>query len=272
VNSRRPTDEPPLARGLLIAAAVVFLVALLGVPLATVFAEAFGKGFGAFAAAIASAETRAAVRLTLVVAAVVVPVNAAFGLAASWAIAKFRFRGRQALLTLIDLPLGVSPVVAGLLVVLVFGRNGLFGPWLDARGLRVLFALPGVVLATLFVTLPYVARQVIPTMEALGDDEEEAAAVLGASGLQTFFRVTLPNVRGSALQGAILCAARAMGEFGAVSVVSGHVRGATATLPLHVEMLYDEYAFQAAFAAASLLTLVSVASLAAKALLQRGNA
>jgi sulfate transport system permease protein len=268
----RATAEPPIVRRLLIGLAVLFLGLFLLVPLAAVFAQAFEKGLGAWAAAVSTDDALSALRLTLLVAAIAVPLNAAFGLAASWAIAKFEFRGKQALLTLIDLPIAISPVVSGLVFVLLFGRHGLLGAWLAARGIPVVFAVPGVVLATVFVTFPYVAREVIPVMQALGTEEEEAAAVLGASGWQTFFKVTLPNVKWGVLNGAILCNARAMGEFGAVSVVSGHVRGETNTLPLHVEALYDEFAFQAAFAVASLLTLLALATLAAKSLLARKEA
>ena len=266
----KATGEPPAVRAALIAVALLFLAAFLVVPLVSVFAEAFAKGFGAYLAALREPDAAAALRLTLLVAGIAVPLNVVFGLAASWAIAKFSFRGKGALLALVDMPVAVSPVVAGLLFVLLFGRQGVLGPWLGAHGVHVLFAVPGIVLATIFVTFPYVAREVIPVMQALGNDEEEAAGVLGASGWQTFRRVTLPNVRWGVLYGAILCNARAMGEFGAVSVVSGHVRGATNTLPLHVEILYDEYAFQAAFAVASVLAFLALATLAAKALLERG--
>jgi sulfate transport system permease protein len=258
-------------RGLLIGVALVFLAGFLVLPLAAVFLQALSKGAAAYVAALTDPDALAALRLTLLVAAIAVPANVAFGLAASWAVAKFSFRGKKVLLTLVDMPVAVSPVVAGLVFVLLFGRQSPLGAWLAAHGLHVLFATPGIVLATIFVTFPYVAREVIPVMTALGSDEEEAAATLGAGGWQTFRRVTLPNVKWGVLHGAILCNARAMGEFGAVSVVSGRVRGATNTLPLHVEALYDGYAFQAAFAVASLLTLLAVATLAAKALLVRAR-
>jgi sulfate transport system permease protein len=265
----RATFEPRLVRAALIGTAVLFLALFILVPVTSVFAHALEKGAGTYFAAIRHPDALAALRLSLLVAAIAVPLNVVFGLAASWAIAKFTFRGKNALLTLIDLPIAVSPVVSGLVFVLLFGRQGLLGPWLEAHGLTIVFAVPGVVLATIFVTFPYVAREVIPVMQALGNEEEEAAGVLGASGWQTFLRVTLPNVKWGVLYGAILCSARAMGEFGAVSVVSGHIRGVTNTLPLHIEILYDEYAFQAAFAVASLLTLLALVTLAAKALLER---
>jgi sulfate transport system permease protein len=269
VSAPRKAAEPPSVRRALIGAAVLFLAFFLLVPLAAVFAHALENGFGAFRAAVTTPDALSALKLTLLVAAVAVPLNTVFGLAASWAIAKREFRGKAALLALLDLPLAVSPVVSGLLFVLLFGRRGLLGAWLAAHGAPIVFAVPGVVLATVFVTFPYVAREVIPVMQALGDEEEEAAAVLGASGWQTFLKVTLPNVKWGVLNGAVLCNARAMGEFGAVSVVSGRVRGETNTLPLHVEVLYDEYALQAAFAVASLLTLLALATLAAKGLLER---
>jgi sulfate/thiosulfate transport system permease protein len=268
---RAPAD-PPALRRTLIAVAVAFLAIFLVVPVVSVFTEALAKGLAAWAAAVSSPEALAALRLTLLVAAIAVPLNVAFGLAASWALARHSFPGRGVLVSLIDLPIAVSPVVSGLVFVLLFGTSGLFGRWLAERGVTVLFAVPGVVLATVFVTFPYVAREVIPVMQALGREEEEAAVVLGAGGWQTFRRVTLPNVKWGVLHGAVLCNARAMGEFGAVSVVSGHVRGLTNTLPLHVEVLYDEYAFQAAFAVASVLALLALATLAAKALLGRGEA
>lgn len=251
--------------GLAVAAVGLFLL----VPLATVFVEAFRNGAAAWLAAVSEPDARHALKLTLLVAAIAVPLNAFFGLAAGWALGKFRFPGRSVVLTLVDLPFAVSPVVAGLVFVLLFGRSGFFGPWLSERGAEVVFAVPGIVLATVFVTFPFVAREVVPLMQSQGTDEEEAARVLGAGFLTTFLRVTLPNVKWALLYGVVLCTARAVGEFGAVSVVSGHVRGATNTLPLHVEALYNEYAFQGAFAAASLLTLVALATMAAKALLSR---
>jgi sulfate transport system permease protein len=256
--------EGRLARGLLIAVALTFLGLFLVLPLVAVFAQALDKGVGTYLDSIAEADARAAGRLTLLAAAIAVPLNLVFGVAAAWAIAKFDFPGKSLLITLIDLPFSVSPVVSGLIYVLVFGAQGWLAPWLSAHDLKIIFAAPGIVLATLFVTFPFVARELIPLMEAQGTDEEEAALVLGAGGWQTLWRVTLPNVRWGLLYGVILCNARAMGEFGAVSVVSGHVRGLTNTLPLHVEILYNEYNFVAAFAVASLLALLALLTLAAK--------
>ena len=261
--------EAPAVRLVLIALAVAAIALFLLVPLAAVFVEAFRNGAGAWLAAVSEPDARHALKLTLLVAAIAVPVNAFFGLAAGWALGKFRFPGRNVVLTLVDLPFAVSPVVAGLVFVLLLGRASPVGGWLADRGIEVVFAVPGIVLATVFVTFPFVAREVVPLMQSQGTDEEEAARVLGAGFLKTFFRVTLPNVKWALLYGVVLCTARAVGEFGAVSVVSGHVRGKTNTLPLHVEALYDEYAFQGAFAAASLLTLVALATMAAKALLSR---
>lgn len=238
-------------------------------PLLAVFAEALSKGGEAWVAAVSEPEARAALWLTLKVAALSVPLCTLFGVAAAWLIARFDFRGRRLLLALIDLPFAVSPVIAGLVFVLLFGRQGLFGPALAEHGVKVIFAVPGIVLATLFVTLPFVARELIPLLESEGRDEEEAARTLGASGFQMFWRVTLPNIRFGLLYGVILANARAMGEFGAVSVVSGHIRGLTNTLPLHVEILYNEYRFQAAFAVASLLAFLAIGTLVAKALLER---
>jgi sulfate/thiosulfate transport system permease protein len=252
----------------LILAALAYLGVFLVLPLALVFVEGFRHGFGAYLDAIRAADTVSALRLTLLTAAIAVPLNTVFGLAAAWAITKFQFRGKDFLLTLIDAPLAVSPVVAGLVYILVFSRHGWFGPYLIDHGIRVVFAVPGIVLATIFVTFPFVARELIPFMQAQGNEEEEAAAVLGAGGWQTFFRVTLPNIKWSLLYGVILATSRAVGEFGAVSVVSGHIRGATDTLPLQVEILYNDYAYSAAFAAASLLTLMSVVSLVAKKLIE----
>jgi sulfate transport system permease protein len=246
-----------------------FLTGFLIVPLVAVFSEAFARGFDAFSSAIHDADARAAVRLTLITAALAVPANALFGIAAGWAIAKFEFPGKALLTTLIDLPFAVSPVVSGLVLVLLFGRRGWIGPWLSAHGLQIIFSVPGIVLATTFVSFPFVAREVIPMLEASGNAEEEAARVLGASGLQTFFRVTLPNIKWGVLYGVILCNARAMGEFGAVSVVSGHIRGITNTLPLHVEVLYNEYHIQAAFAVASLLAGLAIVTLILKAIVER---
>jgi sulfate transport system permease protein len=257
-----------LADGLVLAAVLVFIALMLVAPLAAVFAEAFAKGVQPFLAAIAEPDAEAAVGLTLLTAAIAVPFNAAFGVIAAWAIAKHAFPGKSVLLSLIDLPFSVSPVVAGLSYVLVFGLQGWFGAWLIDHDLKVIFAAPGVVLATIFVTFPFVARQLIPLMQAQGTDEEEAAVTLGASGLKTFWRVTAPNVRWGLLYGVLLCNARAMGEFGAVSVVSGHIRGVTDTMPLHVEILYNEYDFTGAFSVAALLCLLAVLTLVLKAVLE----
>ena len=259
--------EPGWVRAFLIAGAVVFLLAFLLVPLAAVFAKAFRDGVGAWAAALTEPNARAAIRLTLTVAAIVVPLNLAYGLAAAWAVAKFRFPGKSLLVTLIDLPFSVSPVIAGMIFVLVFGAHGILGPWLIEHDTKIIFALPGIVLATLFVTSPIVARELIPLMEAQGSEEERAAMTLGAGPWRMFLHVSLPKIRWALMYGTILCAARSMGEFGAVSVVSGHIRGRTVTLPLHVEILYNEYAFTAAFAAASLLTFLALGTLAAEGLL-----
>lgn len=253
-----------LVPGLLIAAALAFLAFFLFTPLVLVFAKAFEKGWSAYAAAITEPDAVSAIRLTLLVTLIAVPLNTVFGLAAGWCIAKFEFPGKSVLTTLIDLPLAVSPVVAGLVFVLLFGAGGWFGPWLSAHDVKVIFAMPGIVLATTFVTFSYVARELIAFMQSQGRDEEEAAVVLGAGGLQTFLRVTLPRIKWGLLYGVILTNARAMGEFGAVSVVSGHIRGRTNTVPLHVEVLYNEYAFSAAFAVASLLVVVALVTLALK--------
>jgi sulfate transport system permease protein len=261
-------SRPALARNGLIALAFLLLLVFLVAPLVLVFARALGDGLAAPLAALAEPDARAAIRLTLLVAAIAVPLNLVFGLAASWAIAKFRFTGRSLLVTLIDLPLSISPVVSGLIYVLVFGAQGLFGPWLSAHGIKIMFAVPGIVLASVFVTLPFVARELIPLMEAQGRLEEEAALTLGANGWQVFRRVTLPNVRWGLLYGVLLCNARAMGEFGAVSVVSGHIRGLTNTMPLHIEVLYNEYNLPAAFTIAGLLALLALVTLAAKSLLE----
>ncbi|MDB5651936.1 MAG: sulfate transporter, inner rane subunit CysW [Hyphomicrobiales bacterium] len=270
-HSRRHTPvtgEGPWARRLLIALAIAFLALFLLMPLIVVFTEALRAGFGAFFDALAEPDALAAVRLTLMVAAIAVPLNLVFGIAAAWAIAKFEFPGKSFLVTLIDLPFSVSPVVAGLVYVLLFGAQGLFGPWLQSVGFQVIFAVPGIVLATVFVTFPFVARELIPLMEEQGTGDEEVAMTLGASGLQTFLRVTLPNIRFALLYGVLLCNARAMGEFGAVAVVSGRIRGFTTTMPLHVEILYNEYNSVAAFAVASLLALLALVTLAAKAYLE----
>jgi sulfate/thiosulfate transport system permease protein len=262
-------DESRPARWALIACAIGFLLAFLLVPLAAVFHGALREGIGLYLAAIREPDALAAVRLTLTVAALVVPFNIVYGLAAAWVIARYRFPGRNALLTAIDLPFSVSPVISGMVFVLLFGAQGLFGPWLVDRDIKIIFAVPGMVLATMFITSPIIARELIPLMEAQGSEEENAALTLGAGGWQTFFLVSLPKVRWGLAYGTILCAARAMGEFGAVSVVSGHIRGRTNTLPLHVEILYNEYQFTAAFAAASLLTLIALLTLGAQALLAR---
>lgn len=261
--------EPRALRRALIAIAVLFLGLFLVVPLVVIYAQAFSAGWRAYVAAIVDPDTLAAVRLTLIVAAIVVPLNTVFGLAAAWATGKFDFPGKHVLITLIDLPFAVSPVIAGLAFVLLMGSRGFLGPYLEALGLRVIFATPGIVLTTLFVTLPFVARELIPLMLLQGVEEEEAALALGASGWCTFWRVSLPNVKWGLLYGAILCNARAMGEFGAVSVVSGHIRGVTNTLPLHVEILYNEYSFAAAFAVASLLMLLAVVTLGVKRYVER---
>ncbi len=264
-----PAHEPAAVRILLIAVALAFLALFLLVPLGVVFSQAFEKGLAHYLKAVREPETLSALRLTLIVVAFVVPLNLAFGIAAAWAIARFRFPGRSFLVALIDLPFTASPVVAGLIFVLLFGAHGWFGPWLGDHGIRIIFARPGIILATLFVTFPYVARELIPILEAQGREEEEAALSLGASGWQMFRRVALPNIRWGLLYGVILLNARAMGEFGAVSVVSGHIRGRTNTLPLQVEILYNEYDFAGAFAVASLLTLLAVATLIAKKVVER---
>ena len=273
MSAARAVTEPPAVRLALTVVTLAFLAVFLVLPLAVVFAQALENGLAAYARAIREPMALSALKLTVLTAAIAVPLNLVFGLAASWAIAKFDFRGRNALLTLIDLPFAVSPVISGMIFILLFGRQGVLGPWLSAHDWKIVFALPGIVLATVFVTFPFVARELIPVMQASGTEEEEAARVLGASGWQTFRRVTLPNVKWGLLYGVILCNARAMGEFGAVSVVSGHVRGHTNTLPLHVEVLYNEYRFQAAFAAASLLALLALVTLVARSLVEwRGRA
>jgi len=264
----RATSEPLLAKALLIGVAVVFLALFLVLPLVAVFSQALEKGWAAYVAALHEPMALSALKLTLLTAAVAVPLNLAFGLAAAWAIAKFEFPGKNALITLIDLPFGVSPVISGMVFILLFGRQGILGPWAESHGLKLVFSVPGLILATVFVTFPFVARELIPLMQAEGTEEEEAARVLGASGLQLFWRVTLPNIKWGLLYGVILCNARAMGEFGAVSVVSGHIRGKTNTLPLHVEILYNEYNFQAAFAASSLLAFLALVTLVAKSLVE----
>jgi sulfate transport system permease protein len=260
--------EPALVRWLLVAISLAFLGAVLFLPLIAVFTQAFAKGIPAYLAALRHPDTRAAIALTLTTAAVAVPLNALVGIAAAWAIAKFEFRGKSFLITLIDLPFAVSPVISGLVFVLLFGMQGWLGPWVKSQGFQIIFAVPGILLATLFVTFPFVARELIPLMQSQGTDEEEAARMLGAGGLLTFLRVTLPNVKWALLYGVILCNARAMGEFGAVSVVSGHIRGRTTTMPLQVEILYNEYDFVGAFAVASLLTLLGLVTLGLKTLIE----
>jgi sulfate/thiosulfate transport system permease protein len=262
--------EALMVRILLITLSLAFLSALLFAPVAMVFATAFQNGWLAWWEALADQDTRAAIRLTLVTAAIVVPLNTVFGICAAWCIAKFEFRGKSMLITLIDLPVAVSPVVAGLMYVLLFGLQGWFGAWLQEHGISIIFALPGIVLATMFVTFPYVARELIPLMQQQGDDEEEAAITMGAGGWFTFFRVTLPRIRWGLLYGVILCNARAMGEFGAVSVVSGHIRGMTNTMPLHIDSLYQDYNIVGAFAVASVLSLLAVVTLVIKTLVE-GN-
>jgi len=266
---RSATGEPAVVRWLLIGTALAFLAFFLFMPLAIVFVEALKKGAAAYAAALGEPEALSAVGLTLIAAGIAVPLNLVFGVAAAWLIAKFEFRGRNVLLTLIDLPFSVSPVISGLIYVLVFGLQGWFGEWLRDHDLKVIFAVPGIVLATTFVTFPFVARELIPLMQAQGTEQEEAARVLGASGWAIFWRVTLPNIKWALLYGVVLCNARAVGEFGAVSVVSGHIRGQTNTMPLHIEILYNEYQFAAAFAVASLLALLALVTLVLKALIER---
>ena len=260
--------EPALVKWIIIAVSLMFFVTFLVLPLLAVFSEALRKGWAAYIAAITQPDALSSIRLTLLAAAIAVPLNVLFGIAAAWAVAKHDFRGKQLLITLIDLPFSVSPVIAGLVYVLVFGAQGWFGPWLYEHDIKIIFAVPGIVLATIFVTVPFVARELIPLMQAQGRDEEEAALVLGASGWQTFTRVTLPNIKWGLLYGVILCNARAMGEFGAVSVVSGHIRGLTNTMPLHVEILYNEYNFAAAFAVASLLALLALVTLVIKTMIE----
>lgn len=266
--SMAPTSESPLARAALITVALVFLGFFLLLPLLAVFSEALRQGAGPFLDALHTPDALAAIRLTLLIAAISVPLNMVFGIAASWAITKFQFPGKALLITLIDLPFSVSPVVSGLIFVLLFGANGLFGAWLAEHDLKIIFAVPGIVLATVFITFPFVARELIPLMLEQGKDDEEAAISLGANGWQTFWHVTLPNIRWGLLYGVLLCNARAMGEFGAVSVVSGHIRGETNTMPLHVEILYNEYDFVGAFAVASLLALLALVTLVAKTVLE----
>jgi sulfate transport system permease protein len=268
--ARSPTlTEPRWIRAIIIALAILFLIVLIVLPLVLVFSQAFSRGFEAYLRALIDPEAQAAIRLTLLIAAISVSLNLVFGLIAAWAIAKFEFPGKTILISLVDLPFSVSPVISGLVFVLLFGGQGYFGPWLQSHGIQILFAVPGIVLATTFVTFPFVVRALIPLMQEQGTSEEEAAVSLGASGLKTFFRVTLPNIKWGVLYGVLLCNARAMGEFGAVAVVSGHIRGETNTMPLLVEILYNEYQFMAAFAVASLLAMLALITLAAKAILER---
>ncbi|EIJ46854.1 sulfate ABC transporter permease [Herbaspirillum sp. GW103] len=262
------TTEPFWVRALLIGIALVFLTLFLFVPLVAVFYEALRKGWDVYVASITEADAWSAIKLTLITAAIAVPLNLVFGVAAAWAIAKFEFRGKNVLLTLIDLPFSVSPVISGLIYVLLFGLQGYLGPWLREHDIKILFAVPGIVLATLFVTFPFVARELIPLMQSQGSEEEEAALVLGASGWRTFWHVTLPNIKWGLLYGVILCNARAMGEFGAVSVVSGHIRGETNTIPLQVEILYNEFNITGAFAVASLLAFLALATLVIKSVIE----
>jgi sulfate transport system permease protein len=264
----RATGESRVVRATLTVLALGFLAVTLVLPLALVFVQALAKGLPAYWAAIKDADTLSAAKLTLLIASIAVPVNLIFGVAAAWCISKFRFPGKNVLITLIDLPFAVSPVISGMIFVLLFGAHGWFGSWLAEHDIKIIFAVPGMVLATTFVTAPFVARELIPLMQEQGAEEEEAATVLGAGGWQTFFRVTLPNIKWGLFYGLILCNARAMGEFGAVSVVSGHIRGETNTLPLHVEILYNEYAFAASFAVASVLTLLALVTLALKTLVE----
>lgn len=266
------TTESTLVRRLLIGGAALHLTLFLLIPLAAIFAEALKHGLAGYLGSLVDEDALAAIRLTLLVAAIAVPLNALFGVAAAWAIAKFDFVGKHILISLIDIPLAVSPVISGLIYVLLFGAQGWLGPWLLEHDIKIIFALPGIVLATIFVTVPFVARELIPLMQAQGREEEEAALTLGASGWQMFTRVTLPNIKWSLLYGVILCNARAMGEFGAVSVVSGHIRGLTNTMPLHVEILYNEYNGVSAFAVASLLTLLAIVTLIAKTVIERKTA
>ena len=265
---RRAIGEGPATRIVLIMVALVFLGLMLIAPLLVVFVEAFGRGIGVYLQALALPDTMAALQLTLLVAVIAVPANLIFGVAAAWLITKFDFKGKSFLLTLIDLPFAVSPVVSGLIFVLLFGANSALGPWLEDNNIQILYAVPGIVIATIFITFPFIARELIPLMEQQGSSEEEAAVSLGASGWRTFFQVTLPNVKWGLLYGVLLCNARAMGEFGAVSVVSGHIRGLTTTLPLHVEVLYNDYDFVGAFAAASLLASLGLVTLVLKTVLE----
>jgi len=264
----RATTEPRWVKMLLLGIALIFLMLFVGIPLLLIFIQALEKGWQVYLAALTEPDAVAAIKLTLLVALVAVPLNAVFGVVAAWAVTKFRFRGKNLLVTLIDLPIAVSPVISGLIFVLLFGLHGALGPWLQEHDIKIIFAVPGIILATTFITFPFVARELIPLMEEQGTEEEEAALVLGASGWQTFRRITLPNIKWGLLYGIILCNARAMGEFGAVSVVSGHIRGATNTVPLHVEILYNEYSFAAAFALATILAALAIATLVLKSLIE----
>ena len=264
LQSRDATREPTWVRYTLITIALLFFLSCLILPLILVFVEAFKQGVGVYAQALVHPDTLSAVKLTLLTAVIAVPLNVVFGVAAAWCVAKFNFRGKSILTTIIDMPFSVSPVIAGLMLVLIFGTQGWFGSWLMDNDIKILYAVPAIVLATIFITVPFVARELIPLMEAQGTEEEEAAIILGASGWQTFWKVTLPNIKWGLIYGVILCNARAMGEFGAVSVVSGHIRGETNTLPLHVEILYNEYTFSAAFAVSSLLALLAIVTLVLK--------
>lgn len=266
---RQGTTEPRWLRWTFISIVFAFIGLFLVFPLVAIFIKAFEKGFDVYIASITEPDALAAIRLTLTVVLIAVPLNAIFGVAAAWAITKFQFRGKNLLLTIIDLPFAVSPVIAGLIFILLFSSHGVLGPWLLANDIKIIFALPGIVLATIFVTLPFVARELIPLMEAQGTAEEEAALILGASGWQMFYRVTLPNIKWGLLYGLILCNARTIGEFGAVSVVSGHIRGLTNTMPLHIEILYNEYQFAAAFAVASLMSIIGIMTIIAKNIVDR---
>ncbi|HZG76558.1 MAG TPA: sulfate ABC transporter permease subunit CysW [Paenibacillus sp.] len=273
VTGARPKHltEPPVVRLSLLGIAFLFLGFVLVLPLAAVLVEALSKGVGVYFESITEPDALAAIRLTLLTAAIAVPLNTVFGVAAAWSIAKFQFKGKNLLITLIDLPFAVSPVISGLIFVLLFGAQGLLGPWLQSHDIKIIFALPGIVLATVFVTFPFVARELLPVMQAQGSGEEEAAASMGAGGWRIFWNITLPNIKWGLLYGVILCNARAMGEFGAVSVVSGHIRGLTNTVPLHIEILYNEYQFTASFAVASLLVLLALATLIVKSLMEWKN-
>lgn len=268
LETKYRVSDPPVVRWILITLALLFLIVFALAPIAVIFAEAFKKGLLAYFAALAEPDFISAIRLTLVTAVIAVPLNLVFGVMAAWAIAKFDFVGKSVLIALIDLPFAISPVISGLIYVLMFGLHSRFGPWLVEHDIRIIFAIPGIVLATIFVSFPFIARELVPLMQEQGCEEEEAAVVLGASGFQTFWRVTLPNVKWGLLYGVILCNARAMGEFGAVSVVSGHIRGLTNTLPLHIEILYNEYNFSAAFASASLFVALALVTLIAKKIIE----